>query len=669
MSNLDTPLTAPPSPFFEPQTPQVTVVHQTPGGTKRQVQQKAHEGVKEHKSGLAGCTANLINAIVGSGIVGIPYAIRQAGFGAGIILVVLCSVMTDKSLRLLVATAKHVHCPSYETAAEAAYGKIGFRFITISMLIMAYGAMVSYLMIVKDSFSMLLGVDPQNAPLRRVVLLVVSIAVQLPLSSKRDVADLAFTSRLNVIIDSFLVVLVLYNAPIAASLQSIGGFQQILNEPLRGKTIFVGLGVLSFAFVCQHSAFIIAGSLEKPTLARWSTVTRSALIVSCVLALLCGVSGFLGYLDETNGNILENLDPNNWTANAARGMLGVCMLFVYPMESFVARHVCVVLLFAGRRAHEGEDSTILNRRDRRIGLTALLYVFALVPAAWSNDLGPVLALTGAIGGSCLSYIGPGLLYLGVHGDGFLTIVKNSWLGSLISDSPANKSWPKQVNNDPKETTPLVVAEIPTQEATNTKRTEPESELFLVTGAKWFLWCLLGFPIWCYLARMGKTGLERHARDMAMKSPHPIRIGDVEYTRLDYNHSSQKRETSDASKKPMGSVIVEKKLINHSSFSDSKADQNRVIRDDTFSATMKSATRYGLMPPSQDRGTANLGINQMLGKELLLQQKQKPANAIEKDPQGAPPSWYDFAVAIYYVLFGVLALFAGIFSLFREDSGR
>ena len=99
-----TPRTAPSSPFFAPSTPSVVVVQQTPGGTRRQVRQK--EKVEEHKSTILGCTANLINAIVGSGIVGIPFAVREAGFVAGIFLIILCAILTEKSLRLLVATAK-----------------------------------------------------------------------------------------------------------------------------------------------------------------------------------------------------------------------------------------------------------------------------------------------------------------------------------------------------------------------------------------------------------------------------------------------------------------------------------------------------------------------------------------------------------------------------------
>lgn len=99
-----TPRTAPSSPFFKPGTPSVTVEQQTPGGTRHKVRQ--NKEIEEHKSSILGCTANLINAIVGSGIVGIPFAVKEAGFLAGIILVILCAILTEKSLRLLIATAK-----------------------------------------------------------------------------------------------------------------------------------------------------------------------------------------------------------------------------------------------------------------------------------------------------------------------------------------------------------------------------------------------------------------------------------------------------------------------------------------------------------------------------------------------------------------------------------
>ena len=175
------------SPFFKPSSsiPQevVQVQTQTPGGTRRKVARQKQ--VTEHKSTLLGCAANLINAIVGSGIVGIPYAMQQAGFVSGIFLIILCAILTDKSLRLLIATAKHAKVPSYETLAEAAFGKWGFIFISLNMFIMAAGAMISYMMIIKDTFSVAVGVDPDNLLVKRAMLFAISLIIIVPLSCQR----------------------------------------------------------------------------------------------------------------------------------------------------------------------------------------------------------------------------------------------------------------------------------------------------------------------------------------------------------------------------------------------------------------------------------------------------------------------------------------------------
>jgi hypothetical protein len=166
------------SPFFRPSTPVVEVT--TPGGLHHV---KVKQQVKEHKSSLLGTSANLINAIVGSGIVGIPYAMQQSGLVGGIVLVVFVAALTEKSLRLLIETAKHVNTPSYETLIEASFGQFGFFFVSLSMFVMAYGAMVSYLMIVKDTLPVLFGIT--DIPRKRGMLFLISLCVMVPVRTRR----------------------------------------------------------------------------------------------------------------------------------------------------------------------------------------------------------------------------------------------------------------------------------------------------------------------------------------------------------------------------------------------------------------------------------------------------------------------------------------------------
>ena len=291
----------PPSPFFRPSLPDRVVVQHTVstplGRHKRTLQVSATPGaVAEHKSGLLGCAANMCTCIVGSGIVGLPFAIQQTGFCAGVLLVLLTAALTEKSLRLLVETAKHLHKQSYETAAEVPFGVAGFRFILINMFVMAYGAMVTYLMITKSCAALLIGVEGEEQK-EQIVLLILSLVVQLPLACMRDMADLEKTSGLAVAIDCAIVVLVATASPwIGMKGVNENSFWEVLqHDTIRMDTLFVGLGVLSFAFECQEAAFLVAGSLEKPTVARWSKVTKMTLSACVVLSMACAVTGYLGY--------------------------------------------------------------------------------------------------------------------------------------------------------------------------------------------------------------------------------------------------------------------------------------------------------------------------------------------------------------------------------------
>ncbi len=49
---------------------------------------------------------NLVNATVGAGIIGLPFALREAGFGLGILLAFFIALLTNLSLILMYAPPK-----------------------------------------------------------------------------------------------------------------------------------------------------------------------------------------------------------------------------------------------------------------------------------------------------------------------------------------------------------------------------------------------------------------------------------------------------------------------------------------------------------------------------------------------------------------------------------
>mmetsp|Transcript_247 Transcript_247/g.391 ORF Transcript_247/g.391 Transcript_247/m.391 type:complete len:680 (+) Transcript_247:108-2147(+) len=486
------------------------------------------------QSGKLGASANLINSIVGAGIIGIPYALRQSGLVAGVILLILVSYLTDKSLRTIVGlasfhpTLRSRNVRTFEDLASYPFGNLGSSFILLNMFILAYGAMVAYLLIIKDTVpAVLLGAEPSWIE-RTSIMFATSLLIMVPLSMQRDMASLACTSFLSVSADIALVVFIAIYSPIDETVTQAGGFSQILKNHSIHSTLFIGLGILSTAMACQHSAFIVSGSLRNKTMRRWAIVTGSSIFVSMILCAILGISGYLGFLNETQGDVLNNFNAESSIANGARILLAITMFFTYPMESFVARHVLVMLCHNGDM--DGKDDPNYNGTkeaggilgmNRRQAWTLGIYLLTLIPAIIVDDLGPVLSITGSLGGSCISYIAPGLVYLGVNGDAFL-----SYMHNLTNKNSSSTTYNTTMNDLPIEgdanqilppSDPLHSSSYPTNSSSSLELPVSGSPIKLQTQSNssnndayckplWYYF--LGIPIWCSIASHGSQKMKQ-----------------------------------------------------------------------------------------------------------------------------------------------------------------
>lgn len=458
------------------------------------------------------------NFCTGAGIIGIPFAIKESGFIVGVVLLLLVGIFTDKSLRLIVDLAtfhpklKDLGVLTYEDLMAIPFGRTGKIFILVSMFILAYGAMVAYLLIVKDNVPDLLGLGYTFAE-RELVMLVTSLLIMLPLSMLRDISQLALTSFLSVVADVVLVVIVCLYSPVSTTVSAAGGFGAVLASNWVDSGLFIGLGVLSTALACQHSSFLISNTLEHHTSARWARVTGISLMIATLLSLILGVVGYLGFLEQTQGDVLKNFGQGVMV-NAARALLSVTMFLTYPMESFVARHVLSQLVFQGNldNTSVGSDGEVVPERKwlgclgRRERWTLYLYLTALVPALIFTDLGPVLSLTGSLGASSVAYIAPGLVYLGVNGEDFL-----EWIGRTLQENPRH-------------TNPLPPnVELPV--AGNAEATLDTASDIVATSLprrKPCWWYLFGMPVWVAIASSGARGCQTFLTSLDGDVGRPLR---------------------------------------------------------------------------------------------------------------------------------------------------
>jgi sodium-coupled neutral amino acid transporter 11 len=93
------------------------------------------EGVWEErpKSGMRAAFMNMANSIIGAGIIGQPYAFRQAGLATGVLLLVGLTITVDWTIRLIVVNSKLSGANSFQATMEHCFGRTGLIAISVSL--------------------------------------------------------------------------------------------------------------------------------------------------------------------------------------------------------------------------------------------------------------------------------------------------------------------------------------------------------------------------------------------------------------------------------------------------------------------------------------------------------------------------------------------------------
>ncbi|KAI9474720.1 hypothetical protein LPJ55_002379 [Coemansia sp. RSA 990] len=357
-----------------------------------------------HKTGASMLASffNLTNAIVGAGAIGLPYAIRQAGFLIGVPMVVSLALLVDWTLRVLALSSKLSGQQTYQGLVEHCFGRAGLLANSLFQGAMAGGGMASFIVIVGDTLPHVLsalfpGIGQSGFGRvvfsRRFVIAFFVICMAYPLSLYRDVGKLGKTSAFAVVAMCTIIISVAVEGPrIDSALRA----DPDMPFMLANTGIFQAVGIITFAFVCHHNSFMIYGSLRKPTLNRYFGVIHISTVIATAASLVIAIVGYVYFREKTQGNILNNFPQDNVLINIARFLFALNMITTFPMETLVAREVIDQLLF--------RDMDFSMKRH--VIITTALCAGTLVIGETVCNLGVLLELTGGMSASFLAFIMP-----------------------------------------------------------------------------------------------------------------------------------------------------------------------------------------------------------------------------------------------------------------------
>uniref|UniRef100_A0A3P9NNY7 Putative sodium-coupled neutral amino acid transporter 11 n=2 Tax=Poecilia reticulata TaxID=8081 RepID=A0A3P9NNY7_POERE len=344
---------------------------------------------------------NFINSIIGSGVIGLPYALNQAGLPFGLLLLMFVGFITDYSIILLIKGGNLSGSDSYQSLVQNTFGFPGFLILSALQFLYPFIAMISYNITIGDTltkvFQRIPGVGPDHILAERhFVILLSTFLFTLPLSLYRNIERLGKVSFLSMVLTLTILIIVMIRAA------TLG--PQIV--PTENAWAFAkwnaiqAVGVMSFAFICHHNSFLIYNSLEHPTLSNWSWVTHTSVGSALIICAAFAVAGYTTFTGYTQGDIFENYCRNDNLATFGRFCFGLSIITTFPLECFVTREVL--------------SNVICSRplsKTEHVLITLLIVAVCTALSLAYDCLGVVLELNGALSAIPLIFIIPSACYL------------------------------------------------------------------------------------------------------------------------------------------------------------------------------------------------------------------------------------------------------------------
>lgn len=351
----------------------------------------------------------LINTMIGSGILNQPYVFYESGILGGIFGFIVAATATWLGLVLMTAAGVEVNVFEYSGLAKAAFGTFGERLVDVSIIVLAFGSQLGYILVVGDTLSQLLiswGCNNYMCEQMQVTWLSVGAFVT-PLCLFRHFGHLAWLSIFSI----FTITLVLFLVYIGGPMKYEPGSGDIEVFNLLGMV--QSSGSIVFALSCAAANFQAYVSTEKASqnLTSWTKITGTAVGIGGAMCMTMGIAGYCSFRANTNGEILNNFPGHAFDFFKA---MVVCHLIMYIPVNFVIMRYSIVKLFSGRRSELLPYSihTALSIFLLAVTTGTVLILLRLGLAS-GVAFAVILNITGGIGGSLATLTLPAAIYLKV----------------------------------------------------------------------------------------------------------------------------------------------------------------------------------------------------------------------------------------------------------------
>lgn len=395
---------------------------------KTGVKKEIHFTDFEGKTSFGMSIFNLSNAIMGSGILGLAFAMSNTGIILFIILLIFIAILSAYSIHLLLRSAGVVGIRAYEQLGNRAFGPPGKMLAASIITVHNIGAMSSYLFIVKSELPLVIQAFLSKQENTgewflngNYLIMIVSALIILPLALMKQLGYLGYTSGFSLSCMVFFLISVIYKkfnipcplddehnstTPIPdyhAAINHTADFCEAKFFTVNSQTAYT-IPILAFAFVCHPEVLPIYTELRQPTKKRMQNVANISILAMFVMYLLTALFGYLTFFGAVESELLHTyirVDPLDVLVLCVRLAVLVAVTLTVPVVLFPIRRALLQIFFPDKPF----------RWSVHIGIAFCLLCLVNLLVILVPTIRDIFGLIGATSAPSLIFILPGIFYI------------------------------------------------------------------------------------------------------------------------------------------------------------------------------------------------------------------------------------------------------------------
>uniref|UniRef100_A0A671MKI4 Sodium-coupled neutral amino acid transporter 3-like n=1 Tax=Sinocyclocheilus anshuiensis TaxID=1608454 RepID=A0A671MKI4_9TELE len=346
---------------------------------------------------------NLSNAILGSGILGLAYAMANTGIILFVLLLTSMAILSAYSIHLLLKSAGVVGIRAYEQLGNRAFGRPGKILAACIITLNNIGAMSSYLFIVKIELPHIIQgllrltftVARQNFMGEGINAIGFSLYMHLLCIYAFILGYLGYTSGFSLSCMVFFLISVIYKKFVT---ECPGEHTKLIT--INPQTAFT-IPIIAFAFVCHPEVLPIYTELKNPSKKRMQKVANISILTMFVMYLVTAIFGYLTFYGNVKSELLEMYSKKDTLMLCVRLAVLIAVTLTVPVVLFPIRRAVLQLLFPDKPFHW----------VRHISIAVCLLFLVNLLVIFVPNIRDIFGFIGATSAPSLIFILPGIFYI------------------------------------------------------------------------------------------------------------------------------------------------------------------------------------------------------------------------------------------------------------------